>query len=68
MMMDQYITSDLHYVFGVDSLETSRPIQTDVTTNSEISAMFDSISYEKGDISGISLKYISRGKQGHFTF
>ena len=47
-MMDQYITSDLHYIFGPDGLETSRPIITEVTTNSEIDRMFDSISYEKG--------------------
>ena len=47
-MMDQYITGDLQYVFGPDSLETSRPIITEVTTNAEISRMFDAISYEKG--------------------
>ncbi len=46
--MDQYITGDLQYVFGPDSLETSRPIIKDVTTNAEISRMFDAISYEKG--------------------
>ena len=50
-MMDQYITGDLQYVFGPDSLETSRPIVTEVTTNPEIRSMFDSISYEKGLLS-----------------
>ena len=46
-MMEQYVTGDLHYAFGIDSLETSRPMNYPASTNVEISAMFDGISYEK---------------------
>lgn len=49
-MEDQYIVSDLHDAFEVDGLETSRPMNYPAATNAEISAMFDSISYEKGKL------------------
>lgn len=45
---DQFVVIELHYVFGVDALETSRPINLPVTTNDEINNMFDAISYDKG--------------------
>ncbi|KAI9551913.1 hypothetical protein GHT06_022250 [Daphnia sinensis] len=47
-MSDQFILENLQYVFGVDALETSRPINIEVNTPAEINSMFDSISYEKG--------------------
>jgi len=47
-MLDQFVVRELHYVFGVDALETSRPINLQVTTPAEISRMFDAISYDKG--------------------
>ncbi|EFX67144.1 hypothetical protein DAPPUDRAFT_203795 [Daphnia pulex] len=47
-MLDQFVVRELHYVFGVDALETSRPINLPVTTPAEISRMFDAISYDKG--------------------
>lgn len=47
-MTDQFIIENLQYVFGVDALETSRPINIEVNTPAEINSMFDSISYEKG--------------------
>jgi aminopeptidase N len=58
-MLDQFVVRELHYVFGVDALETSRPINLQVTTPAEISRMFDAISYDKGNslfrmISGVS--------------
>ena len=47
-MLDQFVVGEVHYVFGVDALETSRPMQLEVTTTSEIDRMFDAISYDKG--------------------
>ncbi|EFX81628.1 hypothetical protein DAPPUDRAFT_317254 [Daphnia pulex] len=47
-MNDQFIIENLQYVFGVDALETSRPINIEVNTPAEINSMFDAISYEKG--------------------
>ena len=38
---------DLHPVFEVDALESSRPIITPVETPAEINQMFDTISYSK---------------------
>lgn len=45
---EQFVVNDLQYVFGIDSLESSRPINFEVTTPSQINQMFDAISYEKG--------------------
>ena len=53
-MIDQFVVRELHYVFGVDALETSRPINLPVTTPAEISRMFDAISYDKGIINSPS--------------
>jgi aminopeptidase N len=47
-MNDQFIIENLQYVFGIDALETSRPINIEVNTPAEINSMFDAISYEKG--------------------
>ena len=47
-MDDQFITSNLHYVFGPDGLETSRPMNNPVYTTDDMNNMFDSISYERG--------------------
>lgn len=47
-MNDQFVIENLQYVFGVDALETSRPINIEVNTPAEISSLFDAISYEKG--------------------
>ena len=47
-MNDQFTVENLQYVMIQDSLESSRPINIQVNTPEEISAMFDSISYEKG--------------------
>lgn len=47
-MEEQFLTYYLHYVFGIDGLETSRPMNTPVVTNDDMSAMFDAISYDKG--------------------
>lgn len=48
-MDDQFVVENLQYVFGIDGLETSRPINLEVNTPDEISALFDAISYEKGN-------------------
>jgi len=45
---EQFVVNDLQYVLGIDSLESSRPINFEVTTPSQINQMFDAISYEKG--------------------
>lgn len=47
-MNEQFTVTDLHYVFGIDALESSRPIDFNVNTPNEINQMFDAISYEKG--------------------
>ncbi|KAK4001974.1 hypothetical protein OUZ56_003836 [Daphnia magna] len=47
-MNDQFVIENLQYVFGIDALETSRPINIEVNTPAEISSLFDAISYEKG--------------------
>ncbi len=47
-MDQQFAVSDLHYVFGIDALESSRPIDFQANTPDEINQMFDAISYEKG--------------------
>ncbi len=47
-LSDQFVVIELHYVFGVDALETSRPINLQVSTPLEIDAMFDAITYDKG--------------------
>ncbi len=47
-MNDQFVIENLQYVFGIDALETSRPINIEVNTPEEISSLFDAISYEKG--------------------
>lgn len=47
-MHDQFVINDLHYVFGVDALQSSRPINFQVNTPDKINQMFDAISYEKG--------------------
>ncbi|KAG7171432.1 Aminopeptidase N-like 3, partial [Homarus americanus] len=46
-MMEQ-VVGDVHYVFGVDSLETSHPISIPVGHPHEINEIFDAISYYKG--------------------
>ena len=47
-MQNQIIYEDLHYVFGIDALESSRPMNIQVNTPDQINQMFDAISYEKG--------------------
>lgn len=47
-MNEQFTVTDLHYVFAIDALESSRPIDFQVNTPDEINQMFDAISYEKG--------------------
>ena len=56
-MNEQFILENLQYVMIQDSLESSRPINIEVNTPAEISSLFDSISYEKGNES-ISIKFM----------
>ena len=49
-MLDQFVVMELQYVFGIDALETSRPITLQVTTPEEISSLFDAITYDKGTV------------------
>ena len=46
-MMEQRISST-HNAFLVDALEESRPISVPVENPSEIGALFDTITYDKG--------------------
>lgn len=52
-MDEQFVVENLQYVFGPDSLETSRPINMEVNTPEEINRLFDVISYEKGSLEKI---------------
>lgn len=46
--MDQYIINDFHTAMAVDGLATSRPVVAEnVTTPTDINALFDDITYEK---------------------
>ena len=47
-MFDQFVVSDLHPVFLVDSLETSRPLHFEVSNPNEINDYFDTLTYNKG--------------------
>ena len=47
-MLEQFVTIDLHYVFGIDALTSSHPISIEVKHPDEINEIFDSISYSKG--------------------
>ncbi|XP_018019808.1 puromycin-sensitive aminopeptidase-like protein, partial [Hyalella azteca] len=47
-MMEQFLVDDLHSVFALDCLESSHPISIPVGHPSEIEAIFDKISYNKG--------------------
>ncbi|XP_060524768.1 aminopeptidase A isoform X2 [Cylas formicarius] len=47
-MMSQFQTSDLHSVLSLDATLSSHPIVVSVTTPDEITAIFDTISYNKG--------------------
>lgn len=57
-MKEQFVIENLHYVFGIDGLDTSRPINMEVNTPSEIEALFDAISYEKGSYNRVCLELI----------
>ena len=43
-----FLTNTMHPIFVTDSVATSRPINLETYTPSEISRQFDSISYNKG--------------------
>ena len=47
-MSEQFVIDNLQYVFGIDALDSSRPINYPVETPDQINQMFDAISYEKG--------------------
>lgn len=45
--MDQFVVRNLQYAFGPDSLETTRAMNTDAGSPSDIAALFDRVAYEK---------------------
>jgi len=47
-MEDQFVIDVLQYVFGLDALESSRPINHPATSRAGINQNYDAISYEKG--------------------
>lgn len=47
-VLEQFVTTDLQSVFGLDALQSSHPISIEVGHPDEISEIFDRISYEKG--------------------
>lgn len=47
-MLEQFVTDILHYVFVVDSFESSHPISAPINTPDEISQIYDTIAYVKG--------------------
>jgi aminopeptidase 2 len=44
----EFVTEDLQYALGLDSLASSHPIEVPVKNAAEISQIFDAISYSKG--------------------
>jgi len=46
--LDQFVTDEVHEVFGLDALDSSHPISVEVHHPDEISEIFDTISYAKG--------------------
>lgn len=47
-MLDQFVTSDLYYVYELDQIVSSHPIVVEVNNPDEINQIFDAISYSKG--------------------
>lgn len=47
-ILEQFVTSEIHSVFGLDALESSHPISIPVGNPDEINEIFDRISYGKG--------------------
>ncbi|XP_063599467.1 aminopeptidase N-like [Penaeus indicus] len=47
-MKEQFVVSDLHYVFGIDSLESSHPISVPVVSQDQLGEIYDVIAYVKG--------------------
>lgn len=47
-MLEQFVLNEFHPTFVIDALETSRPMNFEVTTPSEIMQTFDAIAYNKG--------------------
>lgn len=45
--MDQFVVRNLQYVFGPDGLESTRAMNADAGSPSDISALFDRVAYEK---------------------
>ena len=60
-MNEQFNVLDLHYVFEIDALESSRPIDYEVNTPDQINQMFDAISYEKGMQQTNIVSFIDKG-------
>ncbi|KAJ8889458.1 hypothetical protein PR048_008957 [Dryococelus australis] len=46
-LADQFVVQVLHNAFAVDALDSSRPINYEVRTSTEISSVFDTITYDK---------------------
>lgn len=47
-MDDQFVVDVMQYVFAIDGLESSRPINSPANSRDEINQNYDAISYEKG--------------------
>nr|XP_054773505.1 glutamyl aminopeptidase-like [Lytechinus pictus] len=47
-MLQGFVTTDLHYVMGLDQIVSSHPIIVEVNHPDEINEIFDSIPYSKG--------------------
>ncbi|XP_071830181.1 glutamyl aminopeptidase-like [Apostichopus japonicus] len=47
-MFDQFVPTDMLYVFGLDQITTSHPIIVELENPDEINEVFDSIPYSKG--------------------
>lgn len=45
--MDQFVVRNLQQAFILDSLKTTRAMNTDAGSPSDISALFDRVAYEK---------------------
>lgn len=60
---NEFVTEDLQYALGLDSLGSSHPIEVPVKNAAEISQKFDAISYSKGgSVIRMLVKYLGESE------
>lgn len=49
-LMEQFVIKSHQYAFESDSLESTRPMSSDASSPTQITALFDTVIYDKGNI------------------